>query len=214
MVDVIDLPAAWLRDALDAGATAGPAAVADAGARLLARWGEEHRRYHDVEHLREVLAAVDDLAADADDPAAVRLAAWFHDAVYQGRPSADERESAELARDVLTGLGVPADRVDVVERLVLVTIDHDPRPGDRDGAVLCDADLAVLGSAPDRYARYVSAVRLEYASIPEPMFRAGRAAVLRALASAPSLYRTQQARDRWEGAARVNLGAELTALEA
>ena len=48
---------------------------------LLARWSEPHRRYHDIEHLRDVLDAVDLLDAHAADPMAVRLAAWFHDAV-------------------------------------------------------------------------------------------------------------------------------------
>jgi predicted metal-dependent HD superfamily phosphohydrolase len=45
------------------------------------------------------------------------------------------------------------------------------------------------------------------------MFRAGRAAVLRALDEATQLYRTPTARERWEAAARANVTAELTALE-
>src|SRR5690606_41538168 len=67
------------------------------GRDLLRRWREPHRRYHTVEHLRAVLDAIDELAHHADDPAAVRFAAWFHDAVYAGRPGEDERASAELA---------------------------------------------------------------------------------------------------------------------
>jgi predicted metal-dependent HD superfamily phosphohydrolase len=213
MVAVIDLATAWADAASGAGATAGPDAVAAVGADLQARWAQEHRRYHDTEHLREVLTAVDDLAGATGDVHAVRLAAWFHDAVYQARPGRDEQDSAALAQEVLAGLGVPAERVDAVARLVLMTVDHDPRPDDPDGAVLCDADLAVLGSPPERYERYVAAVRQEYASVPEPMFRSGRAAVLRALSAAPTLYRTAQARERWEAQARLNLGTELARLE-
>ena len=71
------------------------------GQEMLTRWSEPHRRYHDVDHLRSVLHIVDQLAGDAVDPDAVRLAAWFHDAVYSGRPGDDERTSAELAASIL-----------------------------------------------------------------------------------------------------------------
>ncbi|MPZ04593.1 DUF4031 domain-containing protein, partial [Micrococcus luteus] len=98
-------------------------------------------------------------------------AAWFHDAVYVGDPAApagqDEADSAALARDVLTDprLAVPADVVDEVARLVLLTAAHDPAPHDAAGAVLSDADLEVLGRSPEAYARYVAAVRQDYAHV-------------------------------------------------
>ena len=56
------------------------------GARLLASWSEPHRRYHSIGHLRDILEHVEELAGYADDADAVRLAAWFHDSVYAGRP--------------------------------------------------------------------------------------------------------------------------------
>ena len=195
-----------------AGATADDDAVADAGADLLRRWHEEHRHYHDAEHLAEVLAAVDELANEAAEPDAVRLAAWFHDAVYDGRPGDDERRSADLAREVLSGLGVPAPRAEHVAALVQMTVHHDPAPGDPDAAVLCDADLAILGTDADRYSRYVHDVRAEYAHVPESMFRGGREMVLKALEAMPTLYRTAGGRERWEDAARANLARELAEL--
>jgi predicted metal-dependent HD superfamily phosphohydrolase len=182
---VADLAEDWAATVRAAGATADNAAVAAAGTALLSRWQEPHRHYHDAHHLAEVLTAVDDLSGDAADVCAVRLAAWFHDAVYEGRPGDDEQRSADLAGEVLTALGVPPERVGQVQRLVLLTAAHDPAPGDDDGAVLSDADLAILASPPERYVRYVRAVREEYASVPEQLFREGRAAVLRALDAAP-----------------------------
>jgi predicted metal-dependent HD superfamily phosphohydrolase len=210
---VRDLEEDWSTAARAAGATADADSVAAAGAELLARWRAPERRYHDAEHLAEVLDGVDALAASARDAAAVRLAAWFHDAVYDGRPGDDEQRSADLAVEVLTGLGVPGERVERVRRLVLVTARHDPAAADADGAVLSDADLAILASPPERYGRYVRSVRQEYAHVPEDLFRSGRAMVLRALADTPALYRTAPGRDRWEAAARANLDRELTALE-
>ncbi|MEU6942545.1 hypothetical protein ABZ943_38810, partial [Streptomyces rubiginosohelvolus] len=57
---------------------------------LLARWAEPQRRYHTTAHLTAVLDRIDTLAPYADDVHAVRLAAWFHDAVY--RPDRTENE--------------------------------------------------------------------------------------------------------------------------
>lgn len=184
-----------------------------AGREVLSRWSEPHRRYHTVDHLRRILAAVDDLRDHADDAAAVRLAAWFHDAVYTGRSGPDERASALLAASMLPGLGVPESRVTEVVRLIELTVSHDPRPGDANGAVLCDADLAILGAEPEEYAAYVAAVRAEHPSVADEDFRRGRAVVIRGLLALDPLYRTPTGRDRWESAARRNLTAELSGLE-
>jgi len=185
--------------------------IAAVGAALLARWSEPHRRYHDVAHLLGVLDAVDDLAGFADDPDAVRLAAWYHDAVYAGAPD-DEENSAVLAEADLSALGLPAELVDEVARLVRLTVEHDPGPSDRNGQVLSDADLAVLALEPAEYRRNSARVRAEYGHVPDADFRAGRARVIAALLAAPSLYRTPDARRLWEDAARRNLTAELRTL--
>ncbi|GAA2314561.1 hypothetical protein GCM10010149_77590 [Nonomuraea roseoviolacea subsp. roseoviolacea] len=192
-----------------------PAALAT-GAELVARWSEPHRRYHTLDHLAAVLAAADELAGAAADPAAVRLAAWFHDAVYDGRPGWDEERSAQLAEARLPRCGVPPARVAEVARLVRLTAAHDRvAPGDANGEVLSDADLAVLGS-PRRedYDSYAARIRQEYAHVPDEPFRAGRAAVLERLLAAPRLYRTRAAYELWEERARANLRAELAALRA
>jgi predicted metal-dependent HD superfamily phosphohydrolase len=199
---VEDLIARWRRVA-DDDAT---------GHDLLRRWSEPHRRYHDVRHLTAVLDAVDALAGEADDARAVRLAAWFHDAVYTGRPCADERDSAVLADSASRAAGLGDALVAEVVRLVELTEGHDPAPGDRNGAVLCDADLAVLGGDPAEYAGYAAAVREEYSHVPEEEFRRGRTAVLEGLLARRPLFSTATARDRWEERARHNLETELILL--
>ncbi|SEU06731.1 HD domain-containing protein [Nonomuraea wenchangensis] len=203
------LAAAWARLA-----GASPAALAT-GAELIARWSEPHRHYHDRAHLAAVLAAVDDLAGDAADPDAVRLAAWFHDAVYDGHPGRDEERSAQLAQSRLPRCGVPPAVVAEVARLVRLTAAHDTlTAGDANGAVLCDADLAVLGGPTGGYAAYAAAVRREYAHVPDDLFRPARADVLRRLLAAPALYRTARGRASWEERARANMTAELAELTA
>jgi predicted metal-dependent HD superfamily phosphohydrolase len=182
-------------------------------AAIVAAWSEPHRRYHDLAHLAAVLGLVGELESAADDPDAVRLAAWYHDIAYEPERTDNEQVSAARARVGLRGL-VPDDRVDEVERLVLLTAGHDPAPDDANGAVLCDADLAVLAGPPDAYATYASAVRDEYGHLTDEEFTAGRIAVLENLLALPALYRTPEAARQWAERAAANLTAELTLLRA
>lgn len=179
---------------------------------LIKRWSEPQRRYHTLDHLTAVLDRVDVLEEYAEDVAAVRLAAWFHDAVYLPERSTNEERSARLAERALPEAGVSRARTDEVARLVRLTVTHAPAPGDGNGAVLCDADLAILASAPEAYDRYARAVREEYAFVPDDAFRTGRADVLRRLLGLPRLFRTPYGEREWEAAARHNLEAELARL--
>ncbi|MFI6256262.1 metal-dependent phosphohydrolase [Micromonospora zamorensis] len=210
MVDLLDR---WRIAARGAGAGSGLTSTG-AGEQLLARWREPHRHYHTVAHLTAVLDVVDEHADLAGWPDVVRLAAWFHDAVYDPRAvgDANERDSAALAESVLAGLGVPAPTAAEVRRLVLLTAGHTVAPADPDGALLCDADLAVLAAPPADYDRYAAAIRREYAHVPEPAFRAGRAAVLTGLLALPALFRLPPLAARWEEPARDNVRRELAAL--
>lgn len=187
------------------------------GHDLLARWSQPHRHYHNVDHLRTVLDAVDMIAVETPpgsaDLNAVRLAAWFHDAVYEGAPGDDELASAELAESVLPTIGVAASRAVEVGRLVRLTMSHDPAADDANGALLCDADLAVLGGSPEDYAAYAAAVRSEYPQLDDQAFRTGRKSVLQALLATDPLFRTSVGRARWEDAARRNVGTEFALLE-
>ncbi|MGR8009907.1 HD domain-containing protein [Streptomyces hypolithicus] len=181
---------------------------------LLARWAEPQRRYHTTDHLLAVLTHLDTLAPHAADPGLVRLAAWFHDAVYRPDRSENEERSAALAERALPELGLTEPATAEVARLVRLTTTHAPAPGDTNGEALCDSDLAVLASSPPRYAAYAAAVREEYAFVPEEAFREGRATVLRGLLALPALFRTPHGRTHWEARARQNLTTELELLAA
>lgn len=186
--------------------------VTSAGGELLDRYAEPHRRYHDLRHLAEVLDAARALTDDVPPP--VLLAAFWHDAVYDPTTTGNEQRSADLADRTLTRLGRTRGEVDEVVRLVLLTRTHDPAEQDAAGALLCDADLAILAAPQERYRSYVRGVRQEYAHLSDDEFRRGRADVLRALERHQHLFRTPQGRRRWEAAARQNLRSELVELGA
>jgi predicted metal-dependent HD superfamily phosphohydrolase len=141
------------------------------------------------------------------DREAVELAAWFHDAIYEVGRDDNEDRSAELALELLASSPIR----DEVARLVLVTKTHKVADNDVNGAVLCDADLSVLGSDALRYRTYAAAVREEYADVPDEVFKPARAQVLSSLLDGP-LFHTAAGRDRWEQLARRNIVEETGAL--
>ncbi|MET9965166.1 hypothetical protein ABZZ80_04365 [Streptomyces sp. NPDC006356] len=213
MVDLDDLRSRWLDTLLAARGDDSCAIAPDRyGTDLIRRWSEPQRHYHTLTHLTAVLDHIDVLEEYAQDIVAVRLAAWFHDAVYLPDRSENEERSARLAERALTEAGVPAERTAEVARLVRLTTTHAPAPDDRDGQVLCDADLAILAAPPSAYAAYTAAVREEYHFVPNDAFREGRAAILRQLLDLPSLFSTPYGHEKWEATARYNLSSELEML--
>jgi predicted metal-dependent HD superfamily phosphohydrolase len=188
------------------------AAAEQTFADLTALYSEPGRFYHTLRHLDEVLAVVGRLRAETRDLAAVRFAAWFHDAVYDPRARDNEERSADLAAAVLSAWPVPPALVAATRQLIQLTKTHQAAADDRDGLVLLDADLAILGAAPERYAEYREAIRREYAWVPEEAYRLGRRHVLEGFARRQRLYHLDVTRTAFENQARRNLAAEIAAL--
>jgi len=179
---------------------------------LLGAYGAPERGYHDLHHLAEVLEhATALLQSEPGEPTTIALAAWYHDAVYDGARD-DEERSALLAEQQLSGAGVSGTLVAEVARLVRLTATHDPGAHDANGRVLSDADLAILAAAPERYAAYVAGVRRDFADHSDEEFRAGRLSVLETLAGRDRLFHTGTGHELWNAAARANLAREIAAL--
>ena len=182
------------------------------GLELATRYAEPHRRYHTAHHLARVLRAVDELADD-HDLFLVRLAAWFHDAVYAipAGQLPNEEASARLALRELSRAGLEQEDLTQVARLVRLTATHTPGSRDPEGELLCDADLEILATSPEEYAAYTAAIRAEYAAVPEAAFVAGRLEIMAPLAEG-DIFRTTKGRALTE-AARVNVAAECAELQ-
>src|SRR5699024_2064053 len=146
------------------------------GRRLIERWSDENRKHHNLRRLVSVLARVDELAAETHSPDLVRVAAWYHGAVfrmdqthvYSRRGGIDEGASADLAREELAGLGVPPERIERVAELIHALARHHVPDGDLDAMALCDANLGGLAAEPQKYATYRREVREEYSNVPDP----------------------------------------------
>ena len=184
---------------------------------LAALYQAADRHYHGLAHIEAMLALAAEYRHLLHDPEAVEAAIWFHDAIYDSRAKDNEAKSAELAEKRLAGRVGPH-RLARVAAMISATATHQLPPfrdenALDDAALLLDMDLAILGAEPAVFDAYEKAVRLEYGWVEEPMWRAGRSAVLQNFIARPHIFNTQIFRDRFEARARENLDRSLRALQ-
>ncbi|WP_019585468.1 HD domain-containing protein [Deinococcus apachensis] len=182
--------------------------LAPAEAFALPFYAQPHRAYHNADHVRAVLHALD--ARGLLTPA-LALAAWGHDLVYDPRASDNEERSAKVFGEWLREQDLSPELGEEVRRLILATR-HDAPPTTRDEALLVDADLSILGADSRMFAAYDSAIRQEYAFVPEEAYRAGRARVLQSFLDRERIFTTPEFAGL-EAQARVNLASALERLQ-
>ena len=180
-------------------------------ARLLRCYDEPHRAYHTRLHLGEAYQALAQCRAVADRWHEVEVALWFHDAIYDVSRKDNEAHSADWARDTVLAAGLPRDVAARVHALVMST-QHDPVPPDTDAKIVVDVDLSILGAPPARFDEYERQVREEYSAVPEAVYRAGRARVLRQFLERPAIFNTARFVGRYERQARANLQRSIAKL--
>ena len=210
---------AFVRSAKAAGATAPTEQIEAAGTALIEMWSSQDRRFHNLRHVTDMLARLDEIAEETHSPAIMRLAVWYHGCVfsieseqtYRANGGEDELASAAFAADSLHSLGIPEEIVDRICLLILNLKRHNAAKNDVDAMALSDADLGVLAIEPQAYKRYRALVREEYEHIPDLDYLLARKAIVSKLLSRERLFSSPMGQ-HWEGAARQNLNAELQVL--
>jgi predicted metal-dependent HD superfamily phosphohydrolase len=188
-------------------------------AELVVAYSAPDRHYHGLTHIEALLRLADMHAMTTADHDAIEAAIWFHDAIYDTRRKDNEEKSAQLAVARLAGIVAP-DRLARIAAMIRATADHAvpdlsggaPESVIQDCALFLDFDLAILGSPAAEFAAYEEAVRREYSWVSEPLWIAGRSAVLERFLARPSIYATRQFRASHEPAARRNLADALARL--
>jgi predicted metal-dependent HD superfamily phosphohydrolase len=197
---MFDFAQRWTDDWARLGLT-GDAALLE---RLLASHAGPGRHYHTLQHLSECLSLFAEVAHLAARPGEAAIALWFHDAIYVPRAPDNEARSAAWAAEALRGAGADQSVVARLHALIMATADHKPH-GDQDARLVIDIDLAILGSAPARFAEYEQQVRAEYAVVPVDVYQQKRGALLASFLARPALYSTPELHARLETQARINL---------
>ncbi len=179
---------------------------------LISKYSERHRFYHNLSHIHSLLCQAENFKNKFVDYQAVRLAVWFHDAIYEPQSQINEIESARLAVESLTELKFPRAEIKKVEKMILATQKHDAFGLDTDGKLFLDLDLGILGAKTVVYKKYAKAIRQEYAFAPESLYRHKRRIVLESFLKSEFIYYTDEMRELLEKAARANIANEIKEL--
>lgn len=169
------------------------------------------RHYHNLEHLEHMLAALLRAQPAEKDRDVLVLALCYHDIVYDPLQHNNEALSADLAVQRLSALSIHKTKVEQVRRLILATQGH-TLSDDALVNLFTDADLSILGTNAVTYKQYATAIREEYAVVPDVLYLPGRKKVLEHFLAMPQIYKTDFFRTQYEAQARINLREEGEAL--
>lgn len=175
---------------------------------LASRYSSKSRYYHNLDHLRACITHAESAGDLFDDPEAVKIALWFHDAVYSPLKGDNEKRSALLAREFLSSLGADQQYVRNVEDLILVTA-HQSSPIRSDEGYVQDIDLTILGTSKSTFDNYEMAVRKEYWMFPKTVYKRGRQKILEGFLNSDRIYYSDYFYERYEANARGNLSRVL-----
>jgi len=186
---------------------------ANIGELLRNQYQQPHRKYHNIQHIEYCLAVLEACPVVCNDPMAVRLAVFFHDAVYDTWAKDNEERSTDFAEFCMKRLCLPAYSIGVVRSCILAT-KHDALVDDWDQQLVADIDLFGLSLPKDEFRANTAKIRLEYFWATDKEFAQGHSAILQKLLDRPHIYQTQWFCDNFEKVAKANLTRVLRELGA
>lgn len=178
-------------------------------------YSEKNRHYHNYDHLKDLLQHSVEYGHRLENVEVVRFSIFYHDIIYKSSRRDNELKSAELARIRLKELNLFNDQIDLVEKFIIATKNHQPVsvPFEKDLHYFLDFDLSVLGADEKTYDRYAKGIRMEYRQYPDFLYRPGRQKVIKHYLEKPTLYLSKDFKERFEAQARKNLLEELRSLK-
>ena len=172
--------------------------------KLKELYSEPRRKYHNANHIHFCLDQFEYVRHLPNDPEAVEMAIWFHDAVYDPKSSNNEICSAKFALNILR-LGELHDAFNMKVSVLIMYTRHLRPPRDIDAQVLVDIDLSSLGKPWQCFIIDSPRVREEDSHIPDKYFRIGLGMFFPKLLMRPTVYLTQYFHRKYEAQARENL---------
>ena len=185
-------------------------------AELRAAYKAANRKYHNWLHITSLLADFHRLKDHWRHPEAVETAILWHDFVYVALSPSNEADSAEQMLERLKELAEPSVLADA-HALIIATASHTV-PNDMtaelalDCALFLDMDMAILGADRAAFDQYDSAIREEFAIVPDEVYRPRRAEVLAGFLARDDLYLTETFKRGHNKQARANLQRAISRL--
>ncbi len=174
---------------------------------------EDNRAYHNLTHINNMLQEAAKFDQKITDKEVVLFAIWFHDIIYDPLSKTNEKDSAELAKKILSQTNLSPERIQKCYDLILLTVKHQPEAtAHLDDKLLVDFDLEILSRDWANYKIYSEQVRKEYWMYPAPLFKSGRKKAMGKFLERSSIYQTPFYRETKEAKARENIKKEMEEL--
>ncbi|MDN3694363.1 hypothetical protein QWZ06_19780 [Chryseobacterium tructae] len=175
------------------------------------KYTEKGRHYHNLFHLENMFRELELIKDKISDFTAVSFSIFYHDIVYNASSKSNEEKSALKAKEKLSELGFPQNRIEHIYKQILATQYHQ-KSKDEDTNYLLDADLSILGKDLETYLTYTRMIRKEYSIYPDLLYKPGRKKVLKHFLELDSIFKTEYFKEKYEMQARANIAAEIQLL--
>ena len=173
---------------------------------------EPHRYYHTILHLNNFLKELTGIRTKLENLDAMLSALYYHDMIYDPLRADNEERSAIIAGERMEQISVPGFIIRATAGCIMATRSHEVSDNP-DINYFTDADLSVLGQAPDIYKRYSNDIRKEYDIYPDVVYYPARKNVLLVFLQMMRIFKTDFFYKKYEEQARVNIKAEIALID-
>lgn len=185
--------------------------IADGWAMLTRAYAAPPRAYHDLSHIADCLAQLDAWYPPAKEADVVRMALYWHDAIYDARARDNEERSAKMWVAFAHQFEVSPELRERVFTLIMVTR-HVGSAAEPDAQLIQDIDLSILGREESRFDQYEEAIREEYSWVGDTDYAQGRSEFLESLLNRDRIFLTDYGIRSFESEARANIVRSLNRL--
>lgn len=181
---------------------------------LLDAYTQPHRHYHNLTHIQHCLMLLYEMPfieiIGDHNLSILEHAIWWHDVVYDPLRNDNEENSVIMFTKNVDDISnsIKAE----VEKLILLTKNHQAEAHDLIGGIFVSIDLAILGEEPVKYQGYVDSLRKEYSHVTEEEWRQNRLKFLTSILLRKAIFPHIFFYNKYEGQAKKNIYAELSKL--
>ncbi len=172
--------------------------------RLIKAYNEPQRVYHTLKHIDGCFAMFEKVKHLVENPDALALAIWFHDAIYELNADNNEQRSADWFMVEANGL-FDEELHKLVYAHIMATLHCGKRIQNHDSQLMVDIDLSSFGMPWPDFLRESENVRNERSDISDEEFYAKQCGFQKELLERPRFFQSNYFFEYYEKQARQNL---------
>lgn len=180
--------------------------------RLILAYAQPHRVYHTLTHIQSCFDIFGDVVDQVENPDAVALAIWFHDAIYEIDAVDNEQRSADWFLKESDNIFSDSLRKRVYNH-ILATLHCGEKINHHDSQIMVDIDLFSFGKPWPEFLQDSNNVRAEKSEMSDEEFYRKQCCFQKFLLDQPRFFQSDYFFEHYESQARQNLADFLSITE-